>query len=93
VAPLPRLDGKSAGSCNPSPASRIHTLTMYKTFFLALAPGKKLSGNRAIERQVRENTNDNNSYWENYNAIEADFNVDSALAVIRRSNLVHHMQP
>ena len=71
-----------------------YLVTRIDTGFVAYSgAGKKISGNKAIEHQVRENTRDNDSYWENYNAIEADFNVDSALATIRRSNLIHHMQP
>jgi hypothetical protein len=64
-----------------------YLVTRIDTGFVAYSKaGKKLSGNRAIERQVRENTNDNSGYWENYNAIEANFNVDSALNIIRANN-------
>lgn len=64
-----------------------YLVTRIDTGFTAYAKiGKKIKTDKTIEHQVRENTTDNDNYWENYNAIEANFNVDSALAAIRANN-------
>jgi hypothetical protein len=48
--------------------------------------GKKIKDNAKVESQIRENDRRKDDYWENYNLIAADYNVDSALAVIRAHN-------
>jgi len=64
-----------------------YLVTRIDTGFTAYSRiGKKIKTDKTIEHQVRENTTVNDNYWENYNAIEANFNVDSALAVIRANN-------
>jgi hypothetical protein len=54
--------------------------------------GKKIKDNTNIEKQVRENDPGNVEYWENYNSIAADYNVDSALAVIRANNIAYRVR-
>jgi hypothetical protein len=39
-----------------------------------------------IENQAGSVTDDN--FWERYNLIQADFNVDSAAMIIRNKNLI-----
>ncbi len=64
-----------------------YLVTRIDTGFVAYSKiGKKIKTDKTIEHQVHENTADNDNYWENYNAIEANFNVDSALAIIRANN-------
>jgi hypothetical protein len=64
-----------------------YLVTRIDTGFTAYAKiGKKIKTDKTIEHQVHENTTDQDNYWENYNAIEANFNVDSALAAIRAIN-------
>jgi hypothetical protein len=64
-----------------------YLVTRIDTGFTAYAKiGKKIKTDKTIEHQVRENTTVNDNYWENHNAIEANFNVDSALNVIRANN-------
>jgi hypothetical protein len=54
----------------------------------------KVNNDKTIEHQVQENAGPkNDDYWENYNSIEADYNVDSALAVIRRVNEAWKKRP
>jgi hypothetical protein len=64
-----------------------YLVTRIDTGFTAYAKiGKKIKTDKTIEHQVHENTTDQDNYWENYNAIEANFNVDSALSIIRANN-------
>jgi hypothetical protein len=42
-----------------------------------------ISNNEAIEVNAKRNSSREDNYWENYNSIEADFNVDSVLRVMR----------
>jgi CarboxypepD_reg-like domain len=64
-----------------------YLVTRIDTGFVAYSKvGKKIKTDKTIEHQVRENTTINDNYWENYNAIEANFNVDSALNAIRANN-------
>jgi hypothetical protein len=64
-----------------------YLVTRIDTGFTTYAKiGKKIKTDKTIDHQIHENTTDNDDYWENYNAIEANFNVDSALAAIRRTN-------
>jgi hypothetical protein len=45
-----------------------------------------LASNKLIENQAGSVTDDN--FWERYNLIQADFNVDSAAMIIRSKNLI-----
>jgi CarboxypepD_reg-like domain len=48
--------------------------------------GKLIRNNEAIEVNAKRNSPRQDNYWENYNSIEADFNVDSVLRVMRHGN-------
>jgi hypothetical protein len=48
--------------------------------------GKLIRNNEAIEVNAKRNSSRQDNYWENYNSIEADFNVDSVLRVMRQGN-------
>jgi CarboxypepD_reg-like domain len=81
------FDGAPPVDYDTSNITLNYLVTRIDTGFVAFAKiGKKIKTDKTIERQVRQNTTDNDNYWENYNAIEANFNVDSALAVIRANN-------
>jgi CarboxypepD_reg-like domain len=43
-----------------------------------------LASNKSIEKQAGSASDDN--FWESYNLIQADFNVDSAVSIIRKNN-------
>jgi hypothetical protein len=45
-----------------------------------------LAGNKLIENESGKGINDN--FWESYNLIQADFNVDSAVLIIRNKNQI-----
>ena len=45
--------------------------------------GKLIRNNEAIEVNAKKNSSRQDNYWENYDSIEADFNVDSVLRVMR----------
>jgi hypothetical protein len=49
-------------------------------------PGKEIANNEAIERNANKNSSRGDDFWENYNLIEADFNVDSTLRAIRQGH-------
>jgi CarboxypepD_reg-like domain len=81
------FDGTPPVDYDTSLVALNYLVTRIDTGFTAYSKiGKKIKTDKTIEHQVRENTPVNNNYWENYNAIEANFNVDSALAVIQRTN-------
>jgi hypothetical protein len=81
------FDGAPPVDYDTSNITLNYLVTRIDTGFVAYSKiGKKIKTDKTIEHQVRENTTDNDNYWENYNAIEANFNVDSALAVIRNNN-------
>jgi hypothetical protein len=81
------IDGPHPVDYDTSLIVQNYLVTRIDTGFIAYAKiGKKIKTDKTIEHQVRENANDKDSYWENYNAIEANFNVDSALAAIRNNN-------
>jgi hypothetical protein len=63
-------------------------ITRIDTGLIAFAKvGTKLDNQRTIENQIKENPKTKeDSYWENYNVLEADYNVDSAIAIIRANN-------
>lgn len=63
-------------------------ITRIDTGYLAFSrAGNKMDNARTIENQLKANLDvKGDAYWENYNLIEADYNVDSALAVIRSNN-------
>ena len=48
--------------------------------------GKLIRNNEAIEVNAKRNSPRQDNYWDNYNSIEADFNVDSVLRVMRHGN-------
>jgi hypothetical protein len=81
------FDGTPPVDYDTSLVALNYLVTRIDTGFTAYAKiGKKIKTDKSIEHQVRENTTVNDNYWENYNAIEADFNVDSALNIIRANN-------
>jgi hypothetical protein len=65
-----------------------YLVTRVDTGFIAYSKvGKTIDNTKAIEKQIRENAGKKaQEYWENYNLIAADYNVDSALNVIRTNN-------
>ena len=65
-----------------------YLVTRIDTGFIAYSRmGKTIDNTKNIEHQVRENAARRaEAYWENYNLIAADYNVDSALSVIRSNN-------
>jgi hypothetical protein len=50
----------------------------------AIRKSEVLSNTESIENQTKNKVDDN--FWESYNLIQADFNVDSAAAIIRNKN-------
>ena len=60
--------------------SRIDTTGSRK---LRKPEGKLIDKKDAIEASARRNSSGGDSFWENYNSVEAEFNVDSALKAIR----------
>lgn len=61
----------------------IYLVTRIDTGALRRPKGKPIESTGAIERNVRMNSSRKDDYWENYNSIEADFNVDSVLKAMR----------
>jgi hypothetical protein len=61
----------------------IYLVTRIDTGKLRRPGGKAIESKGAIEGNVRKNSSRQDNFWENYNAIEADFNVDSVLRVMR----------
>jgi hypothetical protein len=50
----------------------------------AFRKSEVLSNTESIENQTKNKVDDN--FWESYNLIQTDFNVDSAEAIIRNKN-------
>lgn len=46
-------------------------------------PGKLIATNEAIEANAKKGDSRHDDFWENYNLMEADFNVDSTLKAMR----------
>jgi hypothetical protein len=63
----------------------IYLVTRLDTGTLRRPKGKLIESKGAIELNVRKNAARQDNFWENYNSIEAEFNVDSALTVMRHN--------
>ena len=64
-----------------------YLITIIDTGLVAFSrTGKHIDNSKAIETQLHENTKKGAAYWDNYNLIQADYNVDSALNMIRHNN-------
>jgi hypothetical protein len=82
------LEGKKPIDYDTVRIRRNFIITRIDTGLVAFSRvGTKLDNQRIIENQIKENrAAKEDNYWENYNLIEADYNVDSAIAVIRANN-------
>lgn len=84
-------DGKNAFDYDPLITTTNYLVTRIDTGQAALARnGRTIGGKTLIEGQAgRRSRNTDPDFWENYNLIEAGFNVDSAVNVIRKNNKEH----
>jgi CarboxypepD_reg-like domain len=83
-------DGIHAFDMNPLEPKTNYLITRIDTGAAAFKKeGELISDEQLIEEQIRPETYAKPNFWENYNLIEPDFNIDSALAVIRYENEVY----
>ncbi|MBN9384934.1 MAG: serine hydrolase [Chitinophagaceae bacterium] len=79
--------GKKPFDCNPLVLKTNLLITRIDTANAkSLQEGEKMKTTRLIESMIADNSYRKDNFWENYNLIEADFNVDSVTRVIRRNN-------
>jgi hypothetical protein len=64
----------------------IYLVTRLDTGTLRRPKGKLIESKGAIELNVRKKAARQDNFWENYNSIEAEFNVDSVLRAMRLGN-------
>ena len=79
--------GKQSFSLHPFEMKTNYIVTRIDTGTAArFAGGKKLSENELVENHTSEDRRRKHDYWDSYNYLEAEFNVDSAFRVIREHN-------
>jgi hypothetical protein len=61
----------------------IYLVTRIDTSVAHKPEGKLIDNKQAIETNAKKNSSRADSFWENYNLVEAEFNVDSTLKAIR----------
>ncbi|HEY4061297.1 MAG TPA: carboxypeptidase-like regulatory domain-containing protein [Puia sp.] len=80
-------DGDAPFDCNPLSMTSNYLVTRVDTAHPEVfRKGEILKDNRLIEDRSKKGSYLADAFWENYNMIEADFNVDSVVRIIRRNN-------
>ena len=80
-------EGEKPFDCNPLVLTTNYLVTKIDTAHPeAFRKGEILKTDKIMESRSAGHSYLSDVFWENYNLIEADFNVDSVAGIIRRNN-------